>query len=51
MTRWVHRARTERQRQDREWRQKKGADDLVDLALNYGSFFSSRRFAERFLRR
>jgi len=28
-------AKTERQRQDREWRHNKGADDLVDLALNY----------------
>src|SRR4029079_6529184 len=28
-------AQSERQRQERKWRHKKGAGDLVDLALNY----------------
>ncbi len=28
-------AKTERQRRDREWQRAKGADDILDLALNY----------------
>ncbi|MBL8858767.1 MAG: protein kinase [Planctomycetes bacterium] len=31
----AHAVETERQRSDREWRRAKGADDVIDLALNF----------------